>query len=197
MSCSTNTKTPEKKNIHRQMTIEQILSMFPTKAQRLSQEITNAGLHCVGCHAATWETLEVGMYGHGKKDDEINHLVKKLNDLLEEKDDSDPKTITLTKKASAKFIEIAAAEGKQGWGIRFGDRMAGCNGFEYVLDFAEKADPDDVVFESNGIQIYVKKDIVARLLGCVIDYVDGITSGFKVTNSRVKSTCGCGTSHNY
>ena len=38
---STNTNATEKK-IHRQMTIEAILSMFPHKAQRLSQEITNA-----------------------------------------------------------------------------------------------------------------------------------------------------------
>ena len=195
---SVDTKSaPEGKTIHRQMTIEQILSLFPTKAQRLKQEITNAGLHCVGCHAATWETLEVGMYSHGKKDEEIDHLLGKLNTLLNEKDESQPDTITLTKKAAAKFASIAADEGKIGWGIRFGDRMAGCNGFEYVLDFSEKADADDEIFESHGTQIHVKKDIVGRLLGCVIDYVDGMTSGFKITNSRVKSTCGCGTSHNY
>src|SRR5690606_37805895 len=65
--------------IHRQMTIEDILGMFPFKAQQLSQEITNAGLHCIGCHAAVWETLEGGMLTHGKTDAEIDAIVLRLN----------------------------------------------------------------------------------------------------------------------
>ena len=47
------------------MTIDEIFGKFPDKSQRIAQELTNAGLHCVGCQAATWETLEVGMIGHG------------------------------------------------------------------------------------------------------------------------------------
>ena len=65
--------------ITRDMTIEEIFKRFPGKGQKLAQEMTHAGLHCVGCSAATWETLEAGMYGHGKEDGEIDHLLKKLN----------------------------------------------------------------------------------------------------------------------
>ena len=178
------------------MTIEQILGMFPYKAQRLSQEITNAGLHCVGCHAAVWETLEGGMLGHGKSEEEIDELVRRLNALLDEK--IDLTTITITARGAAKFIEILSLEEKQGWGLRFSEEMAGCNGFEYILDFSEKSDQDDEVFVSHGIEIHVKKKVLPRLIGSEIDYVEGLRgSGFKISNPNVGSSCGCGSSHNY
>lgn len=204
-SCCKSKEKPEAKTqgskaqatkITRQMTIEEILSLFPFKAQKLSQEITNAGLHCVGCHAATWETLEGGMYGHGMDDAAINRLVDRLNALLEEKVDTS--TITITPRAAKKYLEILAEEGKQGWGLRFGERMAGCSGFEYALDYSETAQPDDLVYECCGIQVHVNKASAPRLLGSEIDYVDGLYgSGFKVSNPNVRSSCGCGTSHGY
>lgn len=185
-----------KKVIHKNMTIEEILSLFPNKAQRLSHEITSAGLHCVGCHAATWETLEGGMLGHGMNLEAVERLVKRLNALLEE--ESDASTITLTKRAAAKYMQILDEEGKQGWGMRFEERMAGCNGFEYVLDYSEKAADTDDIFECHGVQIHINKGMVNRLLGSEIDYIDGLQgSGFKISNPNVKSSCGCGTSHNY
>jgi iron-sulfur cluster assembly protein len=194
----TMTEKSSKPAINRQMTIDQILGMFPYKAQRLSQEITNAGLHCIGCHASTWETLEAGMTGHGMNEEAIERLVKRLNALLAEPDETSSDTIAMTKRAAQKFLDILAEEGKQGWGLRFADKMAGCNGFEYILDYSEKVDADDVIFESHGIQIHVHKACVKRLLGSLIDFVDGLQgSGFKVTNPNVKSACGCGTSHNY
>lgn len=182
--------------IHRQMTIEEILGMFPYKAQKLSQEITNAGLHCVGCHAATWETLEAGMRTHGKTEEQIDELVRRLNVLLAEK--VDHKTIHITPRGAEKFLQILAEEGKHGWGLRFSEEMSGCSGFEYVLDYSEKADADDEVFTANGIDIHVKKKMVPRLLGSEIDFVDGLRgSGFKISNPNVQSSCGCGSSHGY
>lgn len=193
---TTTKPNQEKITIHRQMTIEQILSLFPFKAQKLAQEITRAGLHCVGCHAATWETLEAGMLGHGMNDEQINTLVERLNALLEE--EADLSTISITGRAAKKYLEILSEDGKPGWGIRFEERMAGCNGFEYVLDFSEKAEQDDDTYVSNGIEIHVKKAMVSRLLGSEIDYVDGLQgAGFKISNPNARSSCGCGTSHNY
>lgn len=191
-----NTAEQSATRIHRQMTIEEILSLFPYKAQRLSQEITNAGLHCVGCHAAVWETLEGGMKGHGKTDEEIDRLCTRLNALLEEK--ADPTTITATPRAVKKYMSILEDEGKLGWGLRFGDKPAGCSGFEYVLDYSEKPNADDVVFNSHGLEIHVQQAAVKRLNGSELDYVEGLQgSGFKVTNPHVKSSCGCGSSHGY
>lgn len=195
MSNTTESNT-NKTVIARTMTIEEILSLFPHKAQRLAHEITKAGLHCVGCHAATWETLEAGMMGHGMNDEAIDRLVGALNKLLNE--ECDPMTIALTPRAAKKYLEILAEEGKEGWGLRFDDRMAGCSGFEYILDYCEKAEDDDETFISQGVHIYIKKSKRTRLLGSEIDFIDGLQgSGFKVSNPNAKTSCGCGTSHNY
>lgn len=185
-----------KKEITREMTIDEVFKKFPHKAPKLAQEMTNTGLHCVGCSASTWETLEAGMYGHGKNDEQIEDLLNRLNKVLDEKEDLS--TVTITKKAAEKYKKILEEEEKAGWGLRFGERAAGCSGFEYFLDYSEKAKPGDLVLESEGIEIHLHHKSVDRLMGCVIDYVDGLQgAGFKITNPNVKSSCGCGSSHGY
>ena len=37
------------------------------------------GLHCVGCHVATWETIEQGAIGHGI---DVNKLVRDINEKI-------------------------------------------------------------------------------------------------------------------
>jgi len=183
-------------SITRDMTIEEIFSRFPRKSQKLGQEITNSGLHCVGCHASTWETLEAGMLGHGYTEEEINHLVERLNEILAEK--SDPSAITLTPRAAEKYKKILEEEGKAGWGLRFGDRAGGCSGFEYVLDYSEKAEQGDKIFTCHGVDIHIHPSVLERLLGSEIDYVDSLNgSGFKVSNPKAKGSCGCGKSQSY
>ena len=182
--------------ITKEMTIEEILSTFPQKSQKIAQEMANAGLNCVGCGAATWETLEAGMLSHGYAEDDIEKLLKKLNAVLTEK--VDLSTISMTAKAVQKYQEILEDEGKAGWGLRFEDRAAGCSGFEYVLDYSEKAKADDTIFVSEGLEIHVNNKFVDRLMGSVIDFVDGLNgSGFKISNPNVKGSCGCGKSQSY
>lgn len=190
------TQTQSPACITRDMTIEDIFSKFPQKSQKLAQEMTNRGLHCVGCGAATWETLETGMLSHGFSEEEIEDLVARLNEILSEKVDLN--TISMTKKAAQKFIEILKEEGKEGWGLRFGDKAGGCSGFEYVLDYSEKPRSDDRVFPAHGIDIHVNEKAVERLMGCEIDYIDGLNgSGFKISNPNAKGSCGCGKSQSY
>lgn len=136
-------------------------------------------------------------------------MVRRLNVLLDEETDTSTHTDTstedesappvkLTPRAAKKYLDILALEGKQGWGMRFGEQLAGCNGFEYVLDYSEKALPSDETCTSCGIDIHIDKGIVKKLRGSIIDYVDGLQgSGFKISNPNVKSACGCGSSHGY
>lgn len=187
----------EQKTIHKEMTIDEILSLFPHKAQKLSYEISRAGLHCIGCQASTWETLEAGMMGHGMGELEINTLVERLNTLLEEPV-AERNSINLTPRAAEKFLEVAKEDKKEKCALRFGDRMAGCSGYEYELDFSEGATENDAIFHSQGIEIHVEKAKIGRLMGSTIDYVDGLRgSGFKVENPNVRASCGCGSSHGY
>jgi iron-sulfur cluster assembly protein len=186
----------EKPPITREMTIDEIFTSFPQKGQRLAQEMTNAGLHCAGCQAATWETLEGGMLGHGFEEKDIEALICRLNEIIAE--EVDPTTITLTKRAADRFKSILEQDGKKGWGLRFGDKPGGCGGFEYILDFSKSPTEEDTIFTSHGVQIHVKAKMLSRLLGSEIDYLEGLMdSGFKVTNPNVKGSCSCGSSQSY
>jgi iron-sulfur cluster assembly protein len=189
-------QTDTAQKITKEMTIEEIFSRFPQKSQKLAQEMTNAGLHCVGCGAAVWETLEAGMLSHGFSLEDVEEMVVRLNGILAQK--IDVSTISMTKRAADKYRQILKEEGKEGWGLRFGDKAAGCSGFEYVLDYSEKAEPDDTLFLSEGVEIHVNNGFVSRLLGSEIDFVDGLNgSGFKISNPNVKGACGCGKSQSY
>ena len=182
--------------IHKEMTIEDIFTSFPQKSEKLAQEMTNVGLHCVGCSASTWETLEAGMLSHGMSDKDIDSLVSKLNSVLASQ--TDPTSITISEKAANKYRDVLKSEDKEGWGIRLAVKPGGCGGFEYSLDYAEKALENDDTFVSNGIEIYVNHVSLDRLLGSEIDYIDGLKgAGFKISNPNVKSSCSCGTSHSY
>jgi len=177
------------------MTIDQLFATFPQKAQKLAQVLTKAGLNCVGCSASTWETLESGVLRHGYNEEVLKKLIIDLHAVLEQ--ESDPETVTLTETAAQKFKAICKAEGKENYGLRFDEVPAGCSGFEYTLDFSPKAMNDDHIITSHGVEIHIEKKVLGRLLGCEIDYVDGLQSGFKITNPNVKSSCGCGNSHGY
>ncbi len=182
--------------IIKEMTIDEIFTKFPQKAQRLAQEMMSAGLNCVGCGSSVWETLEGGVLGHGFSKEDLEKLLKKLNGILDEKIEEG--TIALTKRAAKKYKEILNEEGKEGWGLRFGDRAGGCSGFEYILEYSQTPLPDDQVFHSEGVAIHINQEAARRLMGSLIDYVDGLQgSGFKVSNPNVKSSCGCGKSQNY
>lgn len=185
-----------KDTITGEMTIAEILGHFAHHSQKITSALTHAGLNCTSCTAATWETLEAGMLGHGKSAEEMKKLIEQLNKIIQEK--VDLTTIVVTKRAADKFQEIAKEDGKSGWALRFGDTAGGCSGFEYILDFSEKPEADDQVFQSGDLQIHVKKSMVKRLLGSVIDFVDSLYGGgFKISNPNVKSSCGCGKSQGY
>ncbi len=182
--------------ITKEMTIESIFSQFPHKSQKLAQTMLNQGLHCVGCGAATWETLESGMLSHGFEIEEIDAFVDELNAILQET--SDASTITLTPKAATKFLSILKDEGKEGWALRFGYKKGGCSGSEYVLDYSKQASATDQAFHSNGVDIHVAKEMLDTLLGCEIDYIDGLNgSGFRISNPQAKGSCGCGKSQRF
>ena len=177
-------------SIHRRMTIEDIFRRFPAKSEQLSNEMEHAGLHCAHCSASSWETLEEGMQNHGLGDEAIDRLVQRLNEILDATDDT--KTIILTERAAEQFRSLLAQNGKKGWGLRFGIQSAGCCGFEYFLDYSENAKQDDQTFESHGVQIHIEQKSVQRLIGSVIDYVEGKQgAGFKIFSSSPHSCC-CG-----
>jgi len=41
------------------------------------------GLHCVGCAASPFESIEMGVMGHGFSEKELNSLLKDLNNFVD------------------------------------------------------------------------------------------------------------------
>ncbi|MDY0022098.1 iron-sulfur cluster assembly accessory protein [Arenimonas caeni] len=80
-------------------------------------------------------------------------------------------------------------------GLRFGVRKSGCTGFAYVVDMATAVGPDDVVFESAGVKVFVDAESLPQVDGTEIDFTSqGLNQQFVFRNPNVEDACGCGES---
>ena len=52
--------------ITKDMTIQEIFYKYPENRDELANVLMNAGLGCIGCAAAQFETLEQGLLAHEK-----------------------------------------------------------------------------------------------------------------------------------
>ena len=87
--------------------------------------------------------------------------------------------ISLTPAAATRVREHLARRG-QGLGLRLGVKVAGCSGFAYVVDFADSTGPDDVVFEDQGVKVYVHRAALDQLDGTRVDFVrQGLNESFR------------------
>ena len=102
--------------------------------------------------------------------------------------------ITLTEKAAKHITRYIERRGK-GVGLRLGVRTTGCSGLAYQLENVDEILPEDTMFESLGVKVYVDPKSLAYLDGTELDYVrEGLNEGFKFQNPNVKDECGCGES---
>lgn len=70
----------DEKNIKRTMTLGDLVQEYPKAVPVL----TKAGLHCIGCHVATWETIEQGCKAHGLSDGDIDKILDEMNEIIKE-----------------------------------------------------------------------------------------------------------------
>ncbi|HWA59968.1 MAG TPA: iron-sulfur cluster assembly accessory protein [Caulobacteraceae bacterium] len=106
-----------------------------------------------------------------------------------------PKVVTLTDRAAERVREIMAASDKPYVGLRVGVKNGGCAGQEYVLEYAEQANPLDEVIEDKGVTILVEPKAVLFLIGSEIDYeVTKLAARFVFHNPNETDACGCGES---
>jgi len=104
--------------------------------------------------------------------------------------------IQLTEKAAERVRAMLVKRGK-GEGLRLGVKTVGCSGKAYVIEYADKIEPDDHVYESHGAKIIVDAKSLVYLDGTELDYTrEGLNEGFKFNNPNVKDSCGCGESFN-
>jgi iron-sulfur cluster assembly protein len=104
--------------------------------------------------------------------------------------------ISVTDKAKEKISELLKQEGRtEQHNVRVSVKGGGCSGLMYDLDFDDKINTADQVFEDKGVKILVDKKSLLYLLGTTLDFSDGLNGkGFQFINPNASRTCGCGES---
>jgi iron-sulfur cluster assembly protein len=103
-------------------------------------------------------------------------------------------TISLTESAANRVKSFLSARG-HGVGLKLGVRKTGCSGFAYVINYADEASPGDVMFEDQGVKVFVDPGSLGLLDGAIVDFIkQGLNEAFRFRNPNVKGECGCGES---
>ena len=107
--------------------------------------------------------------------------------------------VTLTEVAVKKIADLRLEEGKPEWGLRVRVVGGGCSGMSYELGWEDQTAEGDNVIESRGIKVYVDTQSAPYVAGSEIDFVENsmLGAGFAIKNPNVKSSCGCGQSHQF
>ena len=176
--------------IHKDMTMGEILQKYPATAEVM----TRYGLHCVGCHVNTFETLEQGMRGHGGSYEQVESMLIEMNDFVKNQKFSNNKEIAITEKAANKIKELIQKHPDK-TGVKVQVLSGGCSGLSYDFSLVVNPDHDDKTLEQFGVNIYIDQESLNHISGSKIDFVDALQgAGFKVSNPKATSTCGCGQS---
>jgi len=68
--------------ITKKTNLGELVMEYPEAGRVLAEEY---GLHCVGCMAASFDSLEQGAKIHGYDDKKISEMVKELNQVIKKK----------------------------------------------------------------------------------------------------------------
>lgn len=104
-------------------------------------------------------------------------------------------TITLTDSLVAQIKKLREADGRPDLKLRVMVDSGGCQGFEYKFSLEETVNPDDELYEKDGVGVIIDDISLPYMAGAVINYKDDLIGAyFEVQNPNAKSSCGCGTS---
>lgn len=71
----------------------------------------------------------------------------------------------------------------------------GCSGLSYKLDFDNETQPNDQVFEDNGVKLVTDLKSFLYLCDTTLEFSDGLNGkGFHFVNPNASRSCGCGES---
>jgi len=79
--------------------------------------------------------------------------------------------------------------------LRVGVVGGGCSGLSYKLDFDNETQPNDQVFEQDGVKVVTDLKSFLYLCDTTLDFSEGLDGkGFHFINPNATRTCGCGES---
>ncbi|MCB9285349.1 MAG: iron-sulfur cluster assembly accessory protein [Lewinellaceae bacterium] len=79
--------------------------------------------------------------------------------------------------------------------IRVSVTSGGCSGLTYQMDFDNEPQPNDQVFEDNGVKVVTDLRSFLYLCNSTLEFSGGLNGkGFYFNNPNAARTCGCGES---
>jgi iron-sulfur cluster assembly protein len=98
--------------------------------------------------------------------------------------------------AKSKILEIQAQENlTSDFFVRVAVTSGGCSGLSYKMDFDTESQPDDQIFEDNGIKVVTDLKSFLYLFNSTLEFSGGLEGkGFHFSNPNATRTCGCGES---
>ena len=159
--------------INEEMLIGEVIAKHP----EVADVMLSYGLHCVGCHVGVHESIKEGSLAHNMSEKKIEELIKEMNETIE---DIKNKKISMSDLAVKKFKELLKEDKKEGYGLKL--TIIKENSLEnYDLDFAEKPLANDEVIEEKGLKIFIDKELLKKVKGTRINYVEGMMGlGFRI-----------------
>jgi iron-sulfur cluster insertion protein len=105
------------------------------------------------------------------------------------------RTISISESAARRIAALRQQEQAEGASLRIAVSGGGCSGFQYGLSFDEQRNPDDFLFERDGVQVVVDDVSLDLLNGAELDFVEDLMgASFQIKNPNAASSCGCGNS---
>jgi len=79
--------------------------------------------------------------------------------------------------------------------VRVSVTSGGCSGLSYQMDFDNESQPNDQVFEDNGVKVVTDLRSFLYLCNSTLEFSGGLNGkGFFFNNPNAARTCGCGES---
>ena len=104
--------------------------------------------------------------------------------------------IYVSESAREKILEIWEQQHlDDDYFVRVSVISGGCSGLSYKMDFDNESQPNDQVFEDNGIKVVTDLKSFLYLFDTTLQFTGGLDGkGFVFENPNASRTCGCGES---
>lgn len=98
--------------------------------------------------------------------------------------------------AKEKIGEIVAKKDlSDDYFVRVSVTSGGCSGLSYTMDFDNESQPNDQVFDDNGVRVVTDLKSFLYLCNTTLEFSGGLEGkGFYFNNPNASRTCGCGES---
>ena len=79
--------------------------------------------------------------------------------------------------------------------VRVSVTSGGCSGLSYKMDFDNESQPNDQIFEDNGVKVVTDLKSFLYLCNSTLEFSGGLNGkGFYFNNPNASRECGCGES---